>query len=101
MPIQHQVKLHLYLALYSWEKVPRYITSENDSMEKQNDENYTYEYIRPVEFVIPTLTDPAEIDPTQFRLKGIRKAQNHLMAEYQAKMTGMKAHEQSLLAIEG
>lgn len=100
MKIKHKVELHLYLVMYSWQDKPHYMAHESAGLEKSCDENHTYEYVRPISFEVPGLPDPAEIDGAQFRIRGLRKAQQHLMAEYQKKLNELKAKEQSLLAIE-
>lgn len=100
MSFTHKVSEHLYLVMYSWETTPHYMTHQSAELEKQCDENTTYSYIRPVAFEIPNLVDPEKLDPNQFRLRGIQRAQRQLMAEYQKKLNELKAVEQSLLAIE-
>lgn len=100
MSVTHEVKLHLYLVAYSWDPQPKYAVFESATMEEQCSENYTYQHIRPLEFQVPHLPDPNAIDHVGFRLEGIRRAQRHLMAEYQNKMNELKSAEQSLLSIE-
>lgn len=94
-------KRHLYLVMYSWDEAPHYEIFDDPNMEKQCSDTYSYEYVRPVEFTVDKLIEPRDIDKVQFQLKGIKKAQQHLMSEYQANMNNLKATEQSLLAIEG
>lgn len=99
MSVTHKFIKHLYLVLNSWEDYPHYAVYDSPDMEDQNSEHYTYEYVRPLEQEVVNLTDPKTIDQKEFRLRGIRRAQRKLMADYQKQMNELKAVEQSLLAI--
>lgn len=98
--MQKEFKMHLYLVMHSWQEKPVYMVSENHQLEEYNcSDTSTYQYIRPLDIKVDRLKDPTEIDHNEFRLWGIRRAQQTLMAEYQKKMTELKDTEQSLLAI--
>lgn len=97
--MQQKFKLYLYLAMHSWQTKPFYFVSDNPKMEESCSDTSTYQYIRPLDIEVAGLQDAQEIDHTAFRLWGIRRAQQVLMAEYSHKMDQYRDTEQSLLAI--